>query len=362
MEKAIYKGKLIFASDVAKEFDFERAVRLASKNRKLRCPDNDCNAPVVKYCRGEKKCAYFAHIDNNECDYAKFDKQNRRLKDIRLALYEHFKALGYAVDIEKKILKHRYCQLSFCTDEGNLIAIEFGNKNMMVKDIEEREAEFYGAGINLLWLFVGDLESPKNTEKMSYFKRHLVQKSGYQEFIIISSENINDIAQYRIYDNDELYSEKNHLSSLVFENGTITIKGFNSRYGKWLADKKKIQKEIINDSHFEKRQELETSKENIQKANKVHSLPLNYYNYHRFDSPALKTSDNKNNQIMYCASYEEIVANIDQSRKQVRDKNGNRWARCIYCKDVKPGKDFQCFGTPQINYGICKECDRREHK
>ena len=56
MEHAKWKGNVISANDVAKQFEIEREVRKASRRRELKCPDEECNG-IVKYCHGEIKGA-----------------------------------------------------------------------------------------------------------------------------------------------------------------------------------------------------------------------------------------------------------------------------------------------------------------
>ena len=98
MENSIWNGQLLIASDIAKEYTLEKKVRKASGDKGLRCPDSDCQEPILRYCHGEVKDAYFAHLSNARCDYAKFDKINIQIvRKIKKILYEHFKENGYKV-------------------------------------------------------------------------------------------------------------------------------------------------------------------------------------------------------------------------------------------------------------------------
>lgn len=65
MENAIWKNENLIAQDVADEFELEREVRKASGRKELRCPDGGCKCPIVRYCHGEVKGAYFAHLTND---------------------------------------------------------------------------------------------------------------------------------------------------------------------------------------------------------------------------------------------------------------------------------------------------------
>ena len=79
MENALWNGKLYTAAEIAESYELEKSVRKASGRKELRCPDADCPSPVLRYCHGEIKSAFFAHLDNCTCDYAEFDKENTQL-------------------------------------------------------------------------------------------------------------------------------------------------------------------------------------------------------------------------------------------------------------------------------------------
>ena len=136
MEKAIYNGELIYANKIALDYETEKAIRKASSKGLLLCPDEWCKNKRLKYCHGEKKDAYFAHVENTFCDYADFDRKNTYTKDIRIMLYTHFKEAGYDVDIETKLLPHHRAQLVFNKNE-NPVAVEIGTKFMSAGNIDE---------------------------------------------------------------------------------------------------------------------------------------------------------------------------------------------------------------------------------
>ena len=88
MENAIWNGKIISAIEIAQEYILEKDIRKASKNKEISCPDPGCRG-ILKYCHGEIKGAYFAHLDNGECDYARFDaSDNAQMCILRRKLYE----------------------------------------------------------------------------------------------------------------------------------------------------------------------------------------------------------------------------------------------------------------------------------
>ncbi len=105
MENGLWKGQPLIATEIAKYYPFEKEVRKASGRKELRCPDPDCQHPNLRYCHGEKKDAYFAHLNNKHCDYADFDKENTQImRSVRKIIYEHFKSMGYQVRLEVKVL------------------------------------------------------------------------------------------------------------------------------------------------------------------------------------------------------------------------------------------------------------------
>ena len=71
MERAIWNNKEYYAFDIMEDFALETEVRKVS-SKELYCPDPCCKKPVLRYCHGDVKDAYFAHLENEECDYGKY--------------------------------------------------------------------------------------------------------------------------------------------------------------------------------------------------------------------------------------------------------------------------------------------------
>lgn len=82
MERAKWNGREYTASEIADDFEMEHAIRQIS-GRELFCPDPQCETPLLRYCHGEKKHAYFAHLQTGSCDYAQFDKQPGIIREVR---------------------------------------------------------------------------------------------------------------------------------------------------------------------------------------------------------------------------------------------------------------------------------------
>lgn len=96
MERAKWNGREYTASEVADDFEMEHAIRQIS-GRELFCPDPQCETPLLRYCHGEKKHAYFAHLQTGSCDYAQFDKQPGIIREVRYKLYDLFKSYGRCI-------------------------------------------------------------------------------------------------------------------------------------------------------------------------------------------------------------------------------------------------------------------------
>ena len=70
MENALWKEQPISASEIAENYTLEKEIRKASGNKELRCPDQECQYPVLCYCHSKIKDAYFSHLNNKGCEYA----------------------------------------------------------------------------------------------------------------------------------------------------------------------------------------------------------------------------------------------------------------------------------------------------
>lgn len=133
----MWNGQLVIAFEVAKEYKLEKEIRKASGYKELRCPDSECQHPILRYCHGDKKEAFFAHLNNEHCDYAEFDKNNTQLiRTIRKIIYEQLKAKGFNVYLEVKILDRHYTHLLIEMDDSSKIAIEIGTHRTTANKID----------------------------------------------------------------------------------------------------------------------------------------------------------------------------------------------------------------------------------
>ena len=172
MEYAIWNDKRIAAFDVAQDYSFEKAVRKASGRKELLCPDPDCENPELRYCHGDVKSAYFAHLNNDSCDYALFDKQNTEVINlIRKKLYDHFKSLKYDVQMEVKVLEHHYTHLLFTMPDKSLIALEIGDQNISANRVDYLYEEYQKQGIEVKWVVVGKTDFSVKENQVFFLKR-----------------------------------------------------------------------------------------------------------------------------------------------------------------------------------------------
>lgn len=354
MENAVWNGTCLLACEVAQDYTREKEIRKASFAGELRCPDEGCLSPVLKYCHGEIKAPYFAHRDNADCDYMRFERNAGVFRELRVSLYEHFKACDYPVYLEKKILKHHYSHLFFEWEDGSQTALELGTKNTNVREVENMQEQYKEAGVQTMWLVVDHTGKSISEDHTYFMKRFCLNESVKKDLIVISYDG-KHVTQYRedpnsyIVDGQEMVSEnypklfsyEAYLSDLYFEDGELTTRGFEAEYEGFLEEKRiafAAYKEQIEDEKEYLRRQYEVLRSNREvKDTRIY-----------IDGAA---------EINYASGRLSVLAAMEQQERPVMDAAGNRWVRCEYCGEVKEVAEFVSFGgRGHVNLGRCQEC------
>ena len=341
MDKAIIDNKIVSAYEISLDYELEKAVRKYSRNKKILCIDSHCENPVLRYCHGDKKAAYFAHLTNTECDYDKFDKNDSAtLKELRIKLFNHFTALGYKVETECKLLKHHYSPV-FCSKENESFVIEMGDSRTTMGHVEKLQREYALKQIPIKWLVVDEETLFLRENGVSFLKRFLLNESKNNDFILVDG---NEIIQYRldkkVYKLDrysEIYKEKAMLKDLCVVNGEFSINGFDSRFLDW-----QNKKEVAIEEELKRREELRKEREKQE----------------------LKRKEEQEKQELIRKQLEKeraertINAQTNIVQKQTREyastyTYGTKIYTCTQCG--KKAGDAQFYMT-QGNTGTCWEC------
>lgn len=367
MENALWKGKQLFASEIADNYALEREIRKASGRKELRCPDSECRCPILKYCHGEKKEAFFAHINNEHCDYAIFDSENNQvMRFIRKKICDNFKARGYQVQTEIKLLAHHYTHLLFNFPDGKRIAVEIGTQRLSAKRIDLLAEQYKIYGVPVKWIVLGDADKPVRENQTYFVKRYALNESKNRDLMVVdwdcqtASQHKVDTNSYeyneeKIHSNNypDVYAEYGSLDDLVFEDGEITFAGFNERFNNRIGKKKRAFAKKV------KQMELE-----YQKATEFEKLTEELPVKNAFANTALPILGNQQTQTPV-KSYEErkreIIPFIDSESVTVKDSSGQRWVKCTQCGKIDTTANFGCYGGSgkDINMGICYNCSRK---
>ena len=348
MERGFWKDKEYYASEIMENFELEKDIRLAS-GKELYCPDPLCENKLLKYCHGDKRKAYFAHINNEKCDYGKFDKSKRMTSNIRVIqklLYAHLKDLGHTVQLEQKILPHHYTHI-LMNIENKPIAIEIRMQSTTARDISFIEKNYKENGIEFMWVVISKNHEHAKESNISYLKRYNLNEATNNDIIIIDEKGQKitqvrmDINQYyyenqaiREFNEKKLYTLRGNMNDLILENGKLTLKDFYKNYENWLQEKQNLFKQEVNSY-------------NKLKENK------------KIEERVIKENFNNENEYEYiCQTIEEIELHITQQKKQVRDKDGKRWVKCKECGKIAKVSQFNKYGQEGINIGTCNECKK----
>lgn len=344
MDKAIIDNKIVSAYEISLDYELEKAVRKYSRNKKILCVDSCCENPVLRYCHGDKKAAYFAHLTNTECDYDKFDKNDTMiLKELRRELFNHFTDLGYKVETEYKLLKHHYSPI-FCSKGNDSFVIEMGDARTTMGHVEKLLQEYELKQVPVKWLVVGEETLFLRENGVSFLKRFLLNKSKNNDFILVDG---NEIMQYRLDKKvyklnsyPEIYQEKATMKNLYVVNGELSIGGVDSRFLKWQTNKEEeIEKERIRIEALRKERELQEQKrrEEIEKQDLIRK----------------QAEKNPRERVINTQRYRTNVY-----KTQARDYDSintyeTRIYTCNKCGKKASGKEFQ---MTQGDGGTCWEC------
>ena len=252
MENALWNEKLITAAKISSDYYLEKQIRMASGRKELFCPDPDCKNSVLRYCHGEKKEAYFAYLNNVDCDYAKFDKENSSvLKKIKKLLYEHFVGLGYDVNFEVKLLKHHYTHLLITKTDGKQIAIELGTQRLSANKLENLTRKYNEAGVSVCWIVVSELNFALKENQTYFIKRYSLNESRSKTLITISFDG-QTVAQYKLDQNQyvlngrvvvsenypDVFMKTSSINNLVFIEDELTLCDFDKEFDEFIVRKR----------------------------------------------------------------------------------------------------------------------------
>ncbi len=381
MEFALWRGKKISASDVSADYSYETKVRSVS-SKELLCPDPNCANPILRYCHGDKKDAYFAHVCNENCDYSEYDRDTpSEIKLVCKRLYYHLASLGYNVQMEVKVLEHHYTHILITTSDNERIAIELGNQRTSEKYIERITQEYKNAGISVQWIVIDSLDAPQGEDRVYWLKRYILNESTNNDLIIIEPETYR-VGQYKIDEKryfaggreiesrnyPKTYMQESYIKDIVFENKGITLEGFLDSYNLWFEKKNKMfqirKKELEKISALKKKQQDEQLAKIKQKENEDYEKRKQSFTYIPYKLNDFISGQQPSKSI---ASYEErkseIIDRMNQTKEIVLDSTGVKWIKCEICGKVDESTAFIMYGGKnRATLGTCVECSRKGNK
>lgn len=378
MENAIWKGQIYTATNIAESYELEKSIRKASGRKELRCPDPDCPNPILRYCHGEIKCAFFAHLDNCTCDYAEFDKENTQLmRQVKRTLYDSFTSRGFDVQIEVKLLPRHYTHLLFTIPGGKKIAVELGTQRTTANRIDYLAEQYKSIGVDVKWIVISNYKTPVKENETFFIKRYLLNESKRKDILILNWDG-SEITQYIVDPNQylykgnslhsdnypDIYSETSSLANLVFDGEELSIEGFSARYNEWLAKKRRaFDKKVAQMEEEERRQEEHRKQRQAETAKTfsrnivpiaVERRNLNTETHPLFGGATQPTT------MSYEDRRKSILPFMEQQIEQVVDQTGVRWIRCELCGAVETADKFWIFGgANHVNLGKCYKCNKR---
>lgn len=378
MENARWNGQLLIASEIAKDYSLEKEIRKASGHKELRCPDPECQNPILRYCHGEKKDAFFAHLNNEHCDYADFDRENTQImRTVRRTIYEQFKNKGFQVYPEVKILDHHYTHLLIDMDEGNKIAIEIGTQRITANRIDALTDAYRKKGIAVKWIVIDNTDFNVRESQTYFLKRYLFNESKNKDLLVVAWDG-KEVAQYKVDPNQyeyngriftssnypETYFEHAPIEELTIDSEELTLAGYNERYEKWLLrkrsafEKRIMQLEEENKRRMEELQRQEKEIREQQLLSRSYQQKLYVANTTASLNPvdSVSTKHESPNRA-YNQCEEEILSLIEQQDTPAFDSMGRRWIKCEKCGCIGTDAIFISYGGENhVNLGICYNC------
>ena len=356
MENAKWNGNFYTATEIAESYELEKIIRKASGRKELRCVDPDCNSPILRYCHGEIKCAFFAHLNNCTCDYAEFDKENTQvIRQVKRNIFNNFSSRGLDVQLEVKLLPRHYTHLLFTIPNGKKIAVELGTQRTTANKIEYLSEQYKNIDIDVKWIVVSNFQTPVKENETFFIKRYLLNESKMKDILILNWDGT-EVTQYIVDPNEyryngknlrsvnypDIYSETTDLSQLVFDDEELCIEGFYSRYQGWLVRKRKAFNKKIAETEEVKSRLLEQKKRIQAEREKELSKQR------KLEKPK---------EVSYEGRRNSVLPQMDQLTKLVIDDIGVRWLKCEKCGAIETEDKFWSYGGQNyLTRGICNKC------
>lgn len=247
---ALYNGEIISAEEIAEKESDETPVRRASGRKELRCIDPECECKTVFYRHGKVKRPHFSHARDGRCDYGDFDRtDNSELKEARIALYQHFKNLGYSVECEQKLPDSRLYSHLLLHIGGKNIVIQIAQSSTSANRIYYMTQACEKCGYELRWIVLG-IYSEIQWERDNYHAMRYQYNHSANRDLLVLDMTAEKISQHKIDENEYVY--KSHdlgaekyffmykgISSLRIADNELTLDGFTEAYNEWLIQKQK---------------------------------------------------------------------------------------------------------------------------
>lgn len=281
MFNCLWNGQKIDALEISKQEKTETAIRDAGQQGELRCIDPKCTS-TLGYKHGSKKEAHFFHHSKSNCEYDAFEKNDKIvIKNVRNALFEHFKNIGYNIEREYRLpVGGKFCHLFLKFDEKKIV-LQIADKSTSTNTREELIKLCFENKCDLKWIVIGEPNEFQDEYKNYHIHRYLLNNSKNQDLLIID-ETASFVSQTKIFEDSEFCKKESNyklvepLNKLVIEDGEITILGFNQKFSQWFANEKAIRERL-------KSEEIESKKHYSKVIKELSNYDYGLLNYNRFN-------------------------------------------------------------------------------
>lgn len=307
MDRAVWNGEEITIEEVIDDFEIEKAIKLASRKSEIYCPDKGCSKNILEYCHGSVRVPYFRHKEDSKCNYAKYDNESSKYREILHKLYRHFKS-EYKVLLDQNLIIDHYTPMLLELPNHEL-AIEFLDDHFNIEKTEDLNKKYRESGVNVSWIVKSKMEFKSIEKDYSFLKRFAMRLSDVEEIIVINSYD--DVRQYKWDKEEHVYSsEVKSINDLIIRNNRIQIHQFEEEYALW--------KNKLNNA--------DTITKTTKSTNTINVDPIKHSPYSNINS-----YDINNETVFYCNLCKQILSMDD----------------CV---------GYSLPKTDNVLHGVCRNC------